>query len=117
MELIQKTTLDRNLSKINELISTNVNIFAAAAKSLNNTLRGFWALPDAELEELLNLMGVIKVSEVFTSHNYAALSINKILDDAGYDGERAITGPLKEFTIDSETGYISIVVDTDYPSL
>jgi hypothetical protein len=109
MELIQKTTLEINLGKISELISTNVNIFAAGAKSLNNTLRGFWGLPDAELEELLNRMGLAKVNEIFTAHNYAATSVNKILDDAGYDGERAITVPLREFTIDSETGYISIV--------
>lgn len=109
MELIQKTTLDRNLGKINDLIATNVNVFAAGAKTLNNTLNQFWGLPDAELEELLNEMKLAKVNAVFIAHNYAATSVNKILDDSGYEGERAITVPLKEFTIDAETGYISIV--------
>jgi hypothetical protein len=109
MQIIQETILDKNLNRIKELISVSVSTFAASAKSLNNTLGGFWNLPDSELEELLNRMGIQKVAEVFTAHNFAANSVNKILDDAEYEGERAITTALREFTVDPETGYISIV--------
>jgi len=109
MTLTTKTKLEENIEQIKEQISTSINIFSAAAVSLNNVLNCFWDHPDSELEEILNEMGIENLNQVFTSHNSAATSINSVLDNANHSGTRAITTAPREIVIDSATGRISVI--------
>jgi hypothetical protein len=110
MKLIQKSKTQQNIESIESAANTAILAAASAAHALNNSYNTFWNLPDDELEELLQyLLNEGELFNIFKKHGESATALNKILEDGGYEGVRAIDKITREFTID-EFGTLKLVV-------
>lgn len=107
---IEKSTLEKNLEKIEAPLLLVENCTKTAIHNLNDSFNAFWSLPDDQIEEILNYFGPLKVQEVFGAHFEHAVGFNKLLDSRGVGGNwtRAITVKPREITMD-ENGVMSLV--------
>lgn len=105
---IEKSTLEKNLEKIEAPLLLVENCTKTAIHNLNDSFNSFWSLPDDQIEEILNYFGPLKVQEVFGAHFEHAAGFNKLLDSRGVDGIRATTVKPREITMD-ENGVMALV--------
>lgn len=85
-----KTVLEQNLYRIEESLLLVDNYVRAAIMNLNQSYNALWNLPDDELLELLNFLGLAKSTEIFETHYKHAVGLNEIMDARGIIGDRAV---------------------------
>lgn len=105
---VEKTTLEKNLEKIEAPLILVENCTKTAIHNLNASFNAFWSLQDDQIEEILNYFGPLRVQEVFGAHFEHALGFNKLLDSREVAGVRAITVKPREIAMD-ENGVMSLV--------
>lgn len=103
-----KTKLQQNLETIEAPLQRIDTRTRANAEDLNQSLNSFWALPNNELEEVLNFHGIEKVQAIFAAHEKYATAFNELLSDRGL-GAAAQIGAKKELGID-DNGLFYVVV-------
>jgi hypothetical protein len=101
--ITNKTQLQKDIDTIDQLSDTAILAASAFAQSLNNLFNTIWSLPEDRLLSLLQRMyddGTLLT--MFGNHNYAATSINTILNNGNHQGIRAYdTAPREIQIIDS----------------
>jgi hypothetical protein len=98
--ITNKTQLQKDIDSIDQLSDTAVLAASAFAQSLNNLFNALWSLPEDRLLSLLQRMyddGTLLI--MFGNHNYAATSINTILNNGDHKGVRAYDTVPKEIQI------------------
>jgi hypothetical protein len=103
-----KTKLQQNLETIESPLQRIDTRTRANAEDLNQSLNSFWALPNNELEEVLNFHGIEKVQAIFAAHEKYATAFNELLSDRGLEATAQI-GAKKELGID-DNGLFYVVV-------
>lgn len=98
--ITNKTQLQKDIDTIDQLSYTAILAASAFAQSLNNLFNALWSLPEDRLLSLLQRMyddGTLLT--MFGNHNYAAISINTILNNGNHQGIRAYDTAPKEIQI------------------
>jgi hypothetical protein len=109
MKLLNTTTTERHLLKIEQCIKKTNRLVAASIAALNEGYYYLWSLPDEELQEVLQtLLDNGKLQELFTNHYLTAVSLNEIQDRTDAYGGRAIAAAGREFII--EDGQIVLII-------
>ena len=109
MKLLQTTTTENHLLKIEQHVQKTNRMINAAINSLNEGYNYLWGLPDNELQDVLQtLLNAGKLQALFENHYITATSLNTIQDNTGAGGARAIAVAGREFEID-EFGTLTIV--------
>lgn len=103
-----KTILEKNLEAINSPLVNIENRTRANIQDLNQSFDEFWNLPDAELLEVLNFHGPVKIQAIFSAHESHGLGMLQLLTDRGIDAPEFKTLRPRELAIDDE-GVFSIV--------
>jgi hypothetical protein len=110
MNIINHSKTEQNIRKIEESAKDVLLAIKSSIHMLNMSYQILWSLPDDELRDVLQyLVDNNKLTEVFGQHNFAANSLNSILENAGEDGAKALVAVPREFTIDPETNQVTIV--------
>lgn len=106
MNLYQKSQLEQDLEAIQLLAKKTTSFISMAIQSLNSSYDTLWSLPDDRLLAVLqNLFDSGKLEDVFNQHNFAANSLNGILDNTDINFKRAFNTPLKKIQI--QNGVVS----------
>jgi len=107
--LIPQSQLSQDLNTIEQCSKTVILAVAAAATALNDSYNFLWRLPDDRLAAVLQyLYDNNLLWEIFTDHNYAAVSINGILESYEYRDIRCFDVAGRQFQIVDGV----IVIDT-----
>jgi len=109
MNLLNKTTTQSHILKLEKFAETENRAIAAAISVLNSSYRYLWGMPDDELQAVLQeLLNTGKLQDLFMNHYVAATSLNTIQDSSSYHGDRAIAVAGREFEV-SEEGIVTVV--------
>jgi tRNA(Ile2) C34 agmatinyltransferase TiaS len=100
-----KTQLEANLEKIDKPIRRIENRTKANIQDLNESFDAFWKLPDEEINEILTHKGIGEVTKIFTAHNEYGVSFNKLLEDRGIAGVRAVVVAPRELFVNDEGNF------------
>jgi hypothetical protein len=116
--ITNKTQLQKDIDTIDQLSDTAILAASAFAQSLNNLFNTIWILPEDRLLSLLQRMyddGTLLI--MFGNHNYAATSINTILNNGNHKGVRAYdTAPREIQIIDGAVSFKVTEIITDITS-
>ena len=104
-----KPRLVRNLEHIEEPLTLVENAAKMAVHNLNESMRRFWEKSDEEIEEMLNHQGLEGIERIFTAHHGYGSMLNQLLADRVIDEPRVNLTRPRDFTVDSDTGRISLV--------
>ena len=90
------------------LLAAALFAVSAQAQSLTGAHAAVWSLETAALEQMLNHIGAEGVTRLIGLQTATAQGINQALAAAG-DPYRVPEVPGREFTVNPQTGYITVV--------
>jgi hypothetical protein len=106
-QLLPQTPLERNLSNVSKAADATVAYGRLWAQSLTAAHAAVWSLETSELEQMLNHIGIEGVTRLVGLQTATAQGINQALAAAG-DPYRVPETPGREFTVNPQTGYITV---------
>jgi hypothetical protein len=107
-QLLELSPVEQHKHNLARQIDGTAYQFTQLVLQMNRMHASAWALPTADVEALLNDIGAAKVQELVAKNAAAATAVNAILDGAGNTGPRALVAPGRHYTINEETGYITV---------
>lgn len=100
MNIYEKTELEQDLQKIELSVRKTVSTISMAVHALNSSYDLLWSLPEERLLAVLqHLFENEKLQDIFDKHNFAANSLNSILNNSNINCKKAKDAPLKNIEI------------------
>lgn len=108
-QLLQLSPVQEDLAELRKNMAANSYYLGLAVDQINRTWAATWSKDTERLEALLNAIGAEKVGQLVALQAATGAEINGLLDATGSAGPRVQATPLREFTVDQTTGYITVV--------
>lgn len=91
--------LHDNLSKIDAPIKRIEKRITACINDLNESFNAFWSLPDDQINEILENLGIEGIQNIFKAHDTNGNFFNQLLESRGVSSPRTILVVPREIEI------------------